>query len=89
MGWSLTGSIESRVRGVGLFLPIIEENTPQIFEQFDKNRSKKFIYLKFERTPWRWENVPVPRRTSLSQARIRNPQYAAQAVRQRPIHHVG
>ncbi|HTV36978.1 MAG TPA: hypothetical protein VMF12_11165 [Xanthobacteraceae bacterium] len=33
----LAGSAESCVRWVGLFLPIIEENTPQIFEQFDKN----------------------------------------------------
>ncbi len=40
----LAGGIESRVRAIGKILRIIEENTPQIFEQFEK----KSIYLKFE-----------------------------------------
>jgi hypothetical protein len=39
----LTGSIEGCVRRVGLFLSIIEENTPQIFEQFDKNCSENLF----------------------------------------------
>jgi hypothetical protein len=33
---TLAGGIENRVRGAGTFLRIIEENTPQIFLQFDK-----------------------------------------------------
>jgi hypothetical protein len=32
----LAGSLESRVGGAGTFLPIIEQNTPQIFAQFEK-----------------------------------------------------
>jgi hypothetical protein len=36
----LAGSIEGCVRRVRLFLSIIDENTPQIFEQFDKNCSE-------------------------------------------------
>jgi hypothetical protein len=32
----LAGSLESRVGGVGTFLPIIEQNMPQIFAQFEK-----------------------------------------------------
>jgi hypothetical protein len=40
-GRKLAGTIENRVRWVGSFLPIIEQNTPQIFEQFDKNWNKK------------------------------------------------
>jgi hypothetical protein len=38
LAWGkLAGTIESCVRRSGLFLPIIEQNTPQIFDQFDKN----------------------------------------------------
>jgi hypothetical protein len=32
----LAGSIEGGVRSPGTFLRIIEENTPQIFDQFEK-----------------------------------------------------
>ena len=32
----LAGSIEGCVRSPGTFLPIIEENTPQIFDQLEK-----------------------------------------------------
>ena len=32
----LAGSIEGGVRSLGTFLPIIEQNTPQIFEQLEK-----------------------------------------------------
>ncbi len=42
-GRKLAGSIESRVRWVGPFLPIIEQNTPQTFEQFDKNLNKNLF----------------------------------------------
>jgi hypothetical protein len=33
---TVAGSLESRVGGSGTFLPIIEQNTRQIFEQVDK-----------------------------------------------------
>jgi hypothetical protein len=33
---NLAGSLESRVGDAGTFLPIIEQNTPQIFDQIDK-----------------------------------------------------
>jgi hypothetical protein len=33
---NLTGSLESRVGGAGMFLSIIEQNTPQIFAQIEK-----------------------------------------------------
>jgi hypothetical protein len=39
-GGKLAATVESRVRGLGSFLPIIEQNTPQIFEQFYKIRTK-------------------------------------------------
>jgi hypothetical protein len=42
-GRSLTGSIESCVRWVDLFWPIIEQNKPQIFDQFDKNPNEKLF----------------------------------------------
>jgi hypothetical protein len=34
--FNLAGSIESRVGGAGTFFPIIDQNTPQIFVQFEK-----------------------------------------------------
>jgi hypothetical protein len=43
VGCKLAGIIESRVRRVGPFLPIIEQNKPQIFEQFDKSLNKKIF----------------------------------------------
>src|ERR1700735_1216835 len=33
---NLAGSVESGVRSTAMFLPIIDENTPQIFEELDK-----------------------------------------------------
>jgi hypothetical protein len=33
---NLTGSVENRVGDAGTFLPIVEQNTPQIFAQFEK-----------------------------------------------------
>jgi hypothetical protein len=35
-GLKLAGSLEGRVRSAVMFLSIIEENTPQIFDQFEK-----------------------------------------------------
>jgi hypothetical protein len=35
-GRNLAGSLEIRVGGAGTFLPIIDKNTPQIFDQFEK-----------------------------------------------------
>jgi len=42
-GDKLADGLENRVRWLGSFLPIIEQNTPQIFEQFDKNWNKKLF----------------------------------------------
>jgi hypothetical protein len=58
-GRKLAGSIESCVRWFGLIWPIIDENKPQIFEQFDKKSERKIIYLKFERTTKKPEAVLV------------------------------
>jgi len=35
-GRKLAVTVESHVRGIGRYLPIIEENTPQIFDQLEK-----------------------------------------------------
>jgi hypothetical protein len=35
-GEKLAGTVEGGVRSAGTFLCIIEQNTPQIFEQFEK-----------------------------------------------------
>jgi hypothetical protein len=43
MGRTLAGSIESRVRPPESFLSIIEQNTPQIFEQFETSSSEKIF----------------------------------------------
>jgi hypothetical protein len=42
-GRKLAGSIESGVRRNALFWPILDENKPQIFEQFDKIRNEKLF----------------------------------------------
>jgi hypothetical protein len=42
-GRRLAVSVESAVRWFGLFWPIIDENKPQIFEQFDKNWNEKLF----------------------------------------------
>jgi hypothetical protein len=42
-GRKLAVSVESAVRWFGLFWPIIDENKPQIFEQFDKNSNEKLF----------------------------------------------
>jgi hypothetical protein len=42
-GCRLAGAIESRVRGVGTILRIIEQNTPQIFAQFEMNFEEKLF----------------------------------------------
>ncbi|HYA05333.1 MAG TPA: hypothetical protein VEF90_05535 [Xanthobacteraceae bacterium] len=34
--WKLAGSIEGGVRSAGMFLSIIDQNTPQIFAQLEK-----------------------------------------------------
>jgi hypothetical protein len=42
-GRRLAGTIESDVRGVGTILRIIEQNTPQIFAQFEMTFEKKLF----------------------------------------------
>jgi hypothetical protein len=42
-GRRLTGAIESRVRGVGTILRIIEQNTRQIFAQFETSFEEKLF----------------------------------------------
>jgi hypothetical protein len=43
VGRRLPVSIESCVRWFGLFWPIIDENKPQIFDQFDNNSNEKLF----------------------------------------------
>jgi hypothetical protein len=44
LAWGkLAGTVESCVRQLGLILSIIEQNTPQIFEQFYKNYSENLF----------------------------------------------
>jgi hypothetical protein len=42
-GRRLTGAIESHVRGFGSILRIIEQNTPQIFAQFEMTSAEKLF----------------------------------------------
>jgi len=42
-GCRLAGSIESDVRGIGSFLRIIEQNKPQIFDQFETKFAKNLF----------------------------------------------
>jgi hypothetical protein len=48
-GKKIAVRLESRVREVGSFLLIVEQNTLQIFDNLQRN-PKKTIYLKFVKT---------------------------------------
>jgi hypothetical protein len=42
-GRRLAGAIESRIRGIRSILRIIEQNTPQIFAQFEMSPEEKLF----------------------------------------------